>query len=178
LVRAYWGDGRVAWTQQFGTIGDDVATAIASFKQRVFVGGSTSATFPDQEASGGLDAFVQAMGSDGSTAWADQFGTAADDDAAAIVAVRSGVYVTGSTLGALTTDPGLLGETDVFASRYLRKGGAPIWTMQLGTIDFDRAYGAAIDAASMYVTGTTHGTFEGQNYAGDRDAFLLRLRFT
>jgi Domain of unknown function (DUF1996) len=178
FVRAYWADGRVAWTQQFGTIGNDIATAVAGFKRRVFVGGSTSGTFADQEASGGLDAFVQAMGSDGSTAWADQFGTAADDDAAAIVAGRSGVYVTGSTLGALTTDPGLLGETDVFASRYLRKGGAPIWTMQLGTIDFDRAYGAAIDAASMYVTGTTHGTFEGQNYAGDRDAFLLRLRFT
>ncbi|MGH2527612.1 MAG: SBBP repeat-containing protein, partial [Actinomycetota bacterium] len=88
------------------------------------------------------------------------------------------VYVVGSTLGALTPDPGLLGETDVFASRYQRKGGAPLWTRQLGTIEFDRAYGAAVDATSLYVTGTTHGTFEGQNYAGDRDAFLLRLRFT
>jgi hypothetical protein len=178
FVRSYWGDGRVAWTRQFGTIGDDVATAVAAFKQRVFVGGTTTATFADQEAAGGLDAFVQAMGSDGSEAWTDQFGTAADDDAAAIVALKSGVYVVGSTLGALTTGPGLLGETDVFASRYQRKAGAPIWTMQLGTIDYDRAYGAAIDATSLYVTGTTHGVFEGQANAGDRDAFLLRLRFT
>ena len=178
FVRAYWSDGAVAWTRQFGTIGNDVATAVAGFKQRVFVGGSTEATFPDQEAAGGLDAFVQAMGSDGTEAWTHQFGTAADDDAAAIVALRSGVYVVGSTLGALTTEPGLIGETDVFASRYLRKEGAPIWTMQLGTIDFDRAYGAAIDATSLYVTGTTHGVFEGEANAGDRDVFLLRLRFT
>jgi hypothetical protein len=178
FVRAYWGDGQVEWTRQFGTIGDDVATAIAAFKQRVFVGGTTGATFADQEAAGGLDAFVHAMNSDGSAAWTDQFGTAADDDAAAIVARRSGVYVVGSTLGALTPDPGLIGETDVFASRYIRKGGVPIWTMQLGTIDYDRAYGVAIDAASLYVTGTTHGVFEGQSNAGDRDVFLLRLRFT
>jgi hypothetical protein len=178
FVRAYWGDGQVAWTRQFGTIGNDVATAVAAFKQRVFVGGSTDSAFTDQETAGGLDAFVLAMHSDGSEAWTDQFGTAADDDAAAIVASRSGVYVAGSTLGALTTDPGLLGETDVFASRYSRKGGAPLWTMQLGTIDYDRAYGVAIDAASLYVTGTTHGAFEGQSNAGDRDAFLLRLRFT
>jgi hypothetical protein len=84
--------------------------------------------------------------------------------------------VVGSTLGSLTEN-GLLGETDVFARRYLRNG-APVWTQQLGTSDYDRAYGAALDSNSLYMTGTTHGTFEGQTYAGDRDVFLVRLRFT
>jgi hypothetical protein len=30
----------------------------------------------------------------------------------------------------------------------------------------------------MYVVGTTHGAFEGQTNAGDRDVFVHRLLFT
>ena len=142
----------------------------------MFVAGRTDGAFPREQTAGGLDPFVRAMYADGAAAWTDQFGSSADDDAAAIAVRRSGVYVVGSTLGALT-ESGLLGETDVFARRYVRKG-AQIWTMQHGTIDFDRAYGAAIDANSLYVTGTTHGAFESQTNAGDRDVYLLRIRFT
>jgi hypothetical protein len=52
------------------------------------------------------------------------------------------------------------------------------WTVQFGTPDYDRAYGAAVDGRGMYVVGTTHGAFEGQTNAGDRDVFVSRLLFT
>jgi hypothetical protein len=176
FVRAFGSGGAVSWTRQFGSSGNDTATAVAAFETQVFVAGTTDGAFLKHQNAGGLDAFVRAMDGDGAAAWTDQFGTTANDDAAALAARRDGVYVVGSSEGALTTD-GLLGETDVFARRYVRKG-AQIWTMQLGTIDFDRAYAAAVDARSLYATGTTHGAFEGQTNAGDRDVFLLRIRFT
>jgi hypothetical protein len=164
------------WTRQFGTLGNDVGTAIAGYERGVFAAGTTDASFLNHQAAGGLDTFVRAMDADGASAWTDQFGTPENDEATAIVARQKGLYLVGSTLGALT-DSGLLGETDVFARKYVRKG-APVWTMQLGTIDFDRAYGAATDSRALYATGTTHGAFEGQTNAGDRDVFLLRIRFT
>jgi hypothetical protein len=176
FVREYGADGRVDWTRQFGTSGNDVATAVAGFERQVFAAGVTDAAFLNQQPAGGLDTFVRAMDADGAVAWTDQFGTPGDDETASIAVRLKGLYVVGSTLGALT-ESGLLGETDVFARRYLRKG-AEIWTMQLGTIDYDRAYGVALDARSLYVTGTTHGAFEGETNAGDRDVFLLRVRFT
>jgi hypothetical protein len=176
FVRAFGSGGAVSWTRQFGSSGNDTATAVAAFETQVFVAGTTDGAFLKHQNAGGLDAFIRAMDGDGAAAWTDQFGTTANDDAAALAARRDGVYVVGSSEGALTTD-GLLGETDVFARRYVRKG-AQIWTMQLGTIDFDRAYAAAVDARSLYATGTTHGAFEGQTNAGDRDVFLLRIRFT
>jgi hypothetical protein len=176
FVRAYLGDGNTAWTRQFGTSGNDVATEVAGLGGALFVAGTTDGAFPDEQAAGGLDTFVRAIDAFGADVWSDQFGTGADDDAAGIAVSRSGVYVVGSTLGPLIED-GLLGETDVFARRYLRNG-APVWTLQLGTNDYDRAYAAAIDSGSLYLTGTTHGAFEGHTNAGDRDVFLLRVRFT
>jgi hypothetical protein len=71
----------------------------------------------------------------------------------------------------------LLGETDGYLRKYLRDG-TNIWTLQFGTADYDRVYGAALDPDGVSLVGTTHGTFEGQPYAGDRDAFVTRVRFT
>jgi hypothetical protein len=176
FARAYTSGGAVAWTRQFGTGGIDMATAVSAYGDRSFVAGTTDGTLPDQLAAGGNDAFIRGIDEHGASKWTDQFGTPADDEAAAVVARRSGVYLVGSTLGALTETP-QPGESDAFARRYMRNG-VEVWTMQLGTAALDEGHGAAIDAEALYVTGTTDGTFEGEANAGDRDVFLLRLRFT
>ena len=53
-----------------------------------------------------------------------------------------------------------------------------LWTLQFGTPDFDKVYGLAVNSRAAYVTGTTHGAFEGQLNAGDRDVFLTRIAFS
>ena len=71
-------------------------------------------------------------------------------------------------------DQELLGETDGFVRRYEPKG-IELWTLQFGTPDFDQVYGLAVGPRAAYVTGTTHGAFEGHLNAGDRDVFLTRV---
>ena len=176
FVRAFNASGGIVWTRQFGTSGNDRATALAAYGNLSFVAGTSDGAFGRQDGAGGLDVFVRGIGGNGVSAWTDQFGTPADDEATDIVARRSGVYLVGSTLGALG-EGGQLGGGDVFAKRYLRRGVA-LWTLQLGTAAFDQGTGAAIDADSLYVTGSTLGAFDGQANSGDLDAFLTRLRFT
>ena len=89
---------------------------------------------------------------------------------------ENGAYVVGSVVGALPGETAF-GESDAFAAKFTRSG-VQIWARQFGTADYDRAYGGALEPDGMYVVGTTHGAFEGQVNAGDRDVFVTRLRFT
>ncbi len=113
---------------------------------------------------------------DGFGVWFRQLGSPADDQAAAVAADAKGVYVAGTTSGSLP-DGGLLGESDGFVRKYL-PNGTQIWTRQLGTPDFDQAYGLTVEPTGLYVVGTTHGAFEGQANAGDRDVFVVRIAFS
>lgn len=175
FVRAMTGHGSVLWTDTYGTGGDDAITAIAATSEAIFIAGSTRATWPGQTSTGGADAFVTRLSTSGLSAWTQQFGSLGDDSAAGLV-VNGDVYVVGSANGALPGETAL-GETDAFAARY-HKNGSPAWSEQFGTPDFDQVYGGAVNGTSLYVTGTTHGVFEGQANAGDRDVFVTRLAFT
>ena len=138
-----------------------------------YVTGTTDGTLQGQASVGGSDAFVMRLNARGELVWTRQFGTEASDDAAAVGGTADAVYVAGSTTGALP-DQELLGETDAFIRRYEPKG-TEVWTLQLGTSDYDQAYGFALGPGAAYVAGTTHGAFEGHVNAGDRDVFLTRI---
>jgi hypothetical protein len=176
FLRAIGGDGHPLWTRQYGTFGDEVLTGVTVRGTELYAAGTTTGAFPDQTASGGLDGVVLRVDQRGAALWRTQFGSPADDEPSAVNLGKDGVYVTGSTTGALP-DQTLAGETDAFAMRFFRTG-AMAWTQQFGTSDYDRAFGGALDADGVYVVGTTHGAFEGQTNAGDRDVFVTRLRFT
>jgi hypothetical protein len=176
FVRAVGASGRALWTRQFGTSGDDLLTSVATLGAELYAAGSTTGEYRGQTSAGGTDVVVHRLDQRGFPVWTTQFGSSAPEEATALTASEDGVFVTGATGGALGTEP-LIGETDGFASRFLRSG-AVVWTQQLGTTDFDWAYGAAVDSGGLYVVGTTHGAFEAQTNAGDRDAFVVRLRFT
>jgi hypothetical protein len=176
FVRTLGATGNEVWTRQYGTIGDDALAAVALRGGELYAAGSTTGTFGSQTSAGGSDVVVTRFEKTGLLVWTEQFGSTGDDDAAALGVSDDGAYVAGSTKGALT-DQTLAGETDVFAVRYFRTG-VQAWTVQFGTPDYDRAYGAALDGRGMYVVGTTHGAFEGQTNAGDRDVFVSRLLFT
>jgi uncharacterized protein DUF1996 len=176
FVRAMRADGTELWTRMYGTASDDFISSIAARSDALFVAGSTGATWPGETSRGGVDAFVSRLGTGGALDWTRQLGSPGDDAAAAVAVEGNDVYVAGSANGALLGETAL-GETDAFAARYL-KNGAPVWSTEFGTNDFDQVYGAAVNGTSLYVAGTTHGVFEGQTNAGDRDVFVTRLAFT
>jgi hypothetical protein len=159
-----------------GTSGADRLTAVEPRATGLFVSGWTDGALPEQTPAGAIDAFVGKLDPNGVGVWFQQFGTEGDDDATAIDADAKGVYVAGSTTGALP-DGTLLGEWDGYVRKYL-PNGTQLWTRQLGTSDYDRVYGLSVERSGLYVAGTTHGAFEGQVNAGDRDVFVVRVAFS
>jgi hypothetical protein len=149
---------------------------VALRRGELYAAGSTTGTLPFETSSGGLDVILGRFDKAGGPTWLRQFGSTGDDEAAAIGVSEDGAYVAGSTTGELTGQTAA-GESDAFAVRFFRSG-VEAWTQQFGTTDYDRAYGAALDGRGMFVVGTTHGAFDGQTNAGDRDVFVTRLLFT
>jgi hypothetical protein len=176
FVAVYGVGGDARWRRQVGTTGADRLSAVVARADGLFLSGSTDGAFEDQANAGGLDAFVGKLAPLGRPLWFRQFGSPSDDDAVALGADGKGVYVAGSTSGALP-DGEHLGEWDGFVRKYL-PNGTQIWTRQLGTDDFDQVYGLSVEPTGLYVTGTTHGSFEGFENAGDRDVFVIRVAFS
>jgi uncharacterized protein DUF1996/beta-propeller repeat-containing protein len=176
FVRTYNIGGKQGWARQFGSTGTDDATSVSVTPGASYVAGFTDGALPEQTSSGETDAFVIRLTGRGDRVWMRQFGTAGSDDGVAVSARAGAVYVAGSTTAALP-DQELVGETDGFVRRYEPKG-MELWTLQFGTPDFDKVYGLAVNSRAAYVTGTTHGAFEGQLNAGDRDVFLTRVAFS
>jgi Domain of unknown function (DUF1996)/Beta-propeller repeat len=175
FVRTYDSGGKHGWARQFGSTGTDDATSVSVTPGTSYVGGFTDGALPEQTSSGGTDAFLIRLSGRGDRVWTRQFGTLGSDDTVAVSATAGAVYVAGSTTAALP-DQELLGETDGFVRRYEPKG-IESWTVQFGTPDFDKVYGLAVGPRAAYATGTTHGAFEGQLNAGDRDVFLTKIAF-
>jgi hypothetical protein len=176
LLAAFDLTGVPVWRRQVGTAGTDRLTGIAARSEGLFLAGSTDGTLEAQTPAGGLDAFIAKVDERGRPSWFRQFGSSGDDEAVALAADRKGLYVAGSASGALP-DGELLGEWDGFVRKYL-PNGTYLWTRQLGTTDYDRVYGLSVEGTGLYLTGTTHGAFEGFVNAGDRDVFVLRVAFS
>ncbi|MGZ8612156.1 MAG: DUF1996 domain-containing protein [Actinomycetota bacterium] len=175
FVAAFTRAGRARWRRPIATTGTDRVTAIVARANGLFVAGSTDGVLPEQAPAGGLDAFVGKLDPNGRPQWMQQFGSSLGDEAVAVAATAKGVYVAGSANEALP-DGQLLGEWDGFVRKYL-PNGTQIWTHQLGTDDYDRVYGLSVERSGLYLTGTTHGAFEGYTNAGDRDVFVIRVAF-
>jgi hypothetical protein len=168
--------GRPAWSYPLGRSDTDAITSIVPRAEGVYFAGWTSGTFLDEAPAGGLDAVIGKLGVNGPVLWLKQFGSATDDQATALSIAGKGLYVAGSTTGELS-DGTPLGESDGFLRKYL-PNGTEIWTRQFGTADYDAVYGMASDPRGVIAVGTTHGAFEGQTNAGDRDVFLVKIAFS
>jgi hypothetical protein len=168
--------GRPAWSYPLGRSDTDAITSIVPRAEGVYFAGWTSGTFLDEAPAGGLDAVIGKLGVNGPVLWLKQFGSATDDQATALSIAGKGLYVAGSTTGELS-DGTPLGESDGFLRKYL-PNGTEVWTRQFGTADYDAVYGMASDPRGVVAVGTTHGAFEGQTNAGDRDVFLVKIAFS
>lgn len=120
FVSKYDYEGAEIWTRQFGTSSEDRADAIAvDAAGNVLVAGHTYGTLEGTR-QGRSDAFVRRYTADGDPDWTSQFGTAAEDEAHAVVVdSRGNVLVAGITRGSLEGEA--FGQEDVFVRKY----GAP-----------------------------------------------------
>lgn len=153
---------------QFGTSATErITRVLGSPGSSTFTAlGTTTGAFAGKTSAGGVDAFIRR--SDGTTSALRQYGTAGDDvpyDEYRNVEV-------GSTTGALP-DHSNAGGTDGYAWAF--GGGKTAWTTRLGTSGEDQVVGIAKGHKSLYVVGTTTGTFAGQTNLGGTDYFIARL---
>ena len=166
--------GTVQWTQQFGTSGSDWGHAIAVDVGGVYVTGITNGVFPGESGSGSYDVFVGKLDLSGNLQWTEQFGSSQFDRASAIATDGSGLYIAGSTNGALPGEVNL-GSGDAYLVKFDTSGNH-VWTEQFGaTSGSDSAYGVALLAGSVYVGGLTSGTFPGQTSDPGFDMFVAEF---
>src|SRR5262249_3762163 len=107
FVRKYDSDGNELWTRQFGTSTPDIATSIAiASGGTVYVGGTTSGTFPGQISAGSTDIFIRKYDPSGNVLGTRQFGTTTIDQGASVGVTTDALYVGGETDGSLAPNEG------------------------------------------------------------------------
>ena len=175
FLLAFDPSGTVAWTRQFGTVGNDFAYGVATDANgNIYVIGYTTGDLDSPDA-GGADTFLRAYDAEGNVRWTRQFFTRFDGfpdlTAYAIAAEANGnVYVAGSTNADL--DGPRAGFEDAFLRAYDTEGNVR-WTRQFGTIVGEFAVGVAVDASgNAYLVGYTFCSFNCTQEDRDTDLFL------
>ena len=116
--------GDFDWISQFGTPDSDIAGGDAADSSRVYVAGSTIGVFPGQSAVGGIDIFLRKYSFTGSVLWTRQFGSRFGrrqlGPSGAVATDNTGVYIGGTTDGALPGRTTPVTPTPSSASTVLR----------------------------------------------------------
>ncbi|NUP09798.1 MAG: hypothetical protein HOW73_27445 [Polyangiaceae bacterium] len=172
FVTALAPDGTIIWDDVLTTSEADAAYGVAvDASGNVFVAGRTDGALFEAAGYGQTDAFVRAYGHDGSSLWAQQFGTPSFDEAAAIAVDEDGnVYAGGTTYGLLSGQSGV-GDPNAFI-RAFTNDGSFLWDRQFALtddeVDYDKVNAIVVDQAGRLVVA---GVDEG--HAGEyRQAFV------
>lgn len=181
FIRKYDPDGNVVWTRQFGTLSDDFLYGVYAHTSGVYVVGNINccgATFPGFPATAGADAFIRKYSGDGTELWTRLYGTSNADYAYSVAADATGVYVGGTTSGALGIASG---GNDGYIRKFDHEG-ALIWTRQFGAglpngnAANDELYAIALGPDGVYASGATaQGSFPGYTFSGGLwDAYVTK----
>ncbi|WP_020468820.1 SBBP repeat-containing protein [Zavarzinella formosa] len=179
-------NGNVAWATHAGGPENDDATGVAvDSAGHVYAVGSFSDTADfdpglgllEVQSTGATDAFVWQLTPAGAPVWAKTLGGIATDDANAVAADATGVYVAGSFQQTADFDPGAgqlqlvsAGGEDGFVAK-LDPSGNRQWAHRIGGDNDDTAQGVAVDSAGRVTfAGAIYnqGTFD----PGDGDQSL------
>lgn len=167
--------GNQLWGLQFGTVGNDSATAMTSDGSGgFFVAGHTSSNLGGTSL-GALDAWLARFNSNGDQLWIHQFGSDKWDELyAASSDGLGGVYVAGLTFGSV--DGPSVGKSDVWVARF-DAAGSQAWVRQFGSSEMDETRAAAPDSSGgVFIAGYTYGDLAGTNANHSfRDAWFARL---
>lgn len=142
----------------------------------VVVGSATSAVATDPLVGLSDMIVIKVSGTDGSTLWSRQLGTAADEFAGAVTLdATDAVYLTGSTNGAFAQNTAA-GEIDIVVAKLDGATGSTSWLKQLGTAGIDVGIAIATDTTgNVFVTGHTSDALDNQVNKGLDDIFLARF---
>lgn len=171
----YTGDGKLLWTQQFGTSGDDDVNALA-FDQdgNFYIAGRADGSLATSPTGG--DGLVARYDVRGKQTWLQQFGAAQTYGEAVAIDAGSGLYVAGYTYSGLAGQS-LVGAGDAFVRRYDLAGKAE-WTRQFGSPGSDRTTSLAVDALhEVYAVSEVKGLL-GEVYVGQVDVLVQRYDAT
>lgn len=176
-VAAFSSTGSRQWLRQVGSDADDLLHGVALVNGLVVAGGSTTGTVTGT-AAGGSDVLAVAFTPAGAQQWVSQFGTSADDSAAAVLDVGGRAEMLGFTRGKLTA---AVGGADVFLTR-LDGVGAPAATTQFGTAADDGVdifgesqLAADVRGTDVTVTGVTYGSTSSTLSHGGADVFVTQV---
>ena len=171
-------DGTKAWTRVLGALGPSEANAITTAPDgSVYLSGYTGGSLNGQSNIGDKDAFVTKFNSDGTTGWTRLVGTSSEDQALAVTAGNDGsVYISGFTRGAIDGQINGGGSADAFITKF-SVNGTKEWTKQLGTNGLDLVHGMTTGLdGSIYISGATYGSLDGQTFNGEGDIFLSKFK--
>ena len=180
FIRKYDANGNELWTRQFGTGNGDEARGVALDATGVYVAGATNGDLAAPAA--GRDGFLRKYDVNGNVVWTRQFGSSPppgannNDDLHAVAVGPAGVFVSGDTTGPFTGQTFSGGLWDAYVIKF-DANGAQQWVRQFGTNADDYAYSVAVGTTNILVGGETGGTFPGQTYTSNGDAFIRLFDF-
>ena len=170
--------GRLKWVQQFGSAATDDVAAVSVVGSSVYVTGITygslpGGSLPSNTANGGMDSYVARFDTSGNLKWIRQFGTAANDEATSATTLGGSLWVLGATEGAFG---GLtpLGNGDGFLVQ-VSSSGTVKSSRLVGTDQYDYPTEIAASGRTLFIGGSTEGTFAGQSNAGGSDDFVMSI---
>ena len=177
FLAKYSANGSKAWTKLLGLTGQDYTTALATgLDGSIYLSGSAYGSIDGQTNSGQTDAFLTKYSTDGTRAWTKLLGSSGHDYATGLTTgLDRSIYVSGYTNGALDGQANS-GDRDAFLTKY-STDGTKAWTKLLGTNGYDdaNALTTGLDG-SIYVSGSTEGTLDGQTNSGGADVFLIKYQ--
>jgi hypothetical protein len=168
-------DGGVVWSRQWGDQDYDAATGVAlGSGGELYLVGYTEGDLDGQDNAGARDAFVQRRAAaDGDVVWTVLLGSGGSDEARAVwVSASDEIFVTGHAggdLGGGGTGGAFLAKLaangDVDWVEQWGPGGTRPWALEPGT------------DGELFVGGATTGSIDGQQAAGDDDAFVSKWTY-
>jgi len=168
--------GHVIWTEQFGTLTSDRATAVVvDLARNVYAAGYTAGTLEGKTSQGMWDAFLCKLDPAGKKTWLVQLGSPGQDVVHALsLDGRGNTFLAGFSQGSMAGAKSF-GQRDAFVAKFNYRGRMR-WVKQFGTKEDDEALSMALDAqGNPLVTGRTGGTMPGMSGKGGTDAFITKL---
>ena len=150
---------------QFGSSGDERASALALGVDSIFVFGYTNGPLYSSKPDTSVDdVFVVGVNLTSETeVWGVQFGSTGNDYSRSIAVSDTAVFVAGYTAGSLEGPS--RGDSDAFVTCLNVTNGEKVWGKQFGGAASDTALGLAVSEGSVFVVGETssviHGSLQG-----------------
>ena len=168
--------GTRLWTRSRGSSASEAALGVAADASgNLYVAGSTDGPLGGNPHAGGTDLCLVKFDAEGTALWTRVWGSTAADHGSGVAVDEPGRalvcgYAEGSIRGV-----DFLGVRDLCLTRF-DSFGYPEWTRLWGSEETDEAAGVALaGGGTVWVAGTTEGSFGGQTNQGGADICLTRF---